>query len=104
MGGHEPATTHRRSGARLRFIETTRAPWLSPSLAKMVRAMGAAFRSGVQGHLRALARKGYLRRGRGQSRALEVLHPLLPPPGAVPILGHVAAGRPLLAVKTTTGC
>jgi repressor LexA len=88
----------------LRFIETTlHRRGYPPSLEEMAQAMGAAFRSGVQGHLRALARKGYIRRDLGQYRALEVVHPLLPAPGTVPILGRVAAGRPLLAVENYDG-
>ena len=62
----------------LHFIETTlQRRGYPPSFAEMAQAMGAAFRSGVQVHLRALVRKGYIRRGVGQSRALEVLHPEL---------------------------
>src|SRR5215813_6996778 len=88
----------------LRFIETTlQRRGYPPSLEEMAQAMGAAFRSGVQVHLRALARKGYIRRGAGQSRALEVVHPMLPAPGSVPILGRVAAGRPLLAIENYDG-
>jgi repressor LexA len=88
----------------LRFIETTlQRRGYPPSLDEMAQAMGAAFRSGVQVHLRALVRKGYIRRGVGQSRALAVVHPVLPAPGAVPILGRVAAGRPLLAVENYDG-
>jgi repressor LexA len=88
----------------LRFIETTlQRRGYPPSLGEMAQAMGAAFRSGVQVHLRALERKGYIRRGVGQSRALEVLHPLLPASGTVPILGRVAAGRPVLAVENYDG-
>ncbi len=88
----------------LRFIETTlHRRGYPPSLAEMARAMGAAFSSGVQVHLRALVRKGYLRRGARHSRALEVLRPLLPPPGTVPILGRVIAGRPVLAIENYDG-
>src|SRR5215510_15369229 len=88
----------------LRFIEITlQRRGYPPSLAEMAQAMGTAFRSGVQVHLRALARKGYIRRGVGQSRALEVVHPMLPAPGSVPILGRVAAGRTLLAIENYNG-
>jgi len=88
----------------LRFIETTlQRRGYPPSLEEMAQATGAAFRSGVQVHLRALARKGYIRRGLGQSRALAVVRPLLPGPGTVPILGRVAAGRPLLAIENYEG-
>ncbi len=88
----------------LRFIETTlQRRGYPPSLEEMAHVMGAAFRSGVQVHLRALARKGYIRRSARHSRALEVVHPVLPAPGTVPILGRVAAGRPLLAVENYDG-
>ena len=62
-----------------------------------VRAQTADF------HLRALARKGLLRLGRG-ARDLELLGPLA---GAaaetVPIVGRVAAGAPLTAIENMEG-
>lgn len=54
----------------------------------------------VQKHLRALERKGYLRKGRG-ARALEVVgrtHGR-----ALPVLGRVAAGKPILAEENVLG-
>src|SRR5262249_42545831 len=88
----------------LRCIETTRhRRGYPPCLVEVARAMDGAFPSGEQVHLRALVRKGHLRRGGRHSRGLEVLHPVLPPPGAVPILGRVVAGKPLLAVENYDG-
>ncbi len=58
----------------------------------------------VQRHLEALERKGYLKRDRTKARSLEVLQaddptmvpvPMVP----VPVLGAVAAGRPILAIE-----
>lgn len=82
-----------------------------------VREIGAHFgfvpRS-VFDHLKALERKGYLRRTASKSRSLQILDPTgapqpLPPgraPGPfreLPILGRVAAGEPLLAEENVEG-
>jgi repressor LexA len=67
-----------------------------------VREVAAAF--GIQpraaaDHLSALKRKGYLHREPGRSRGL-ALAPRTPGPVVeVPILGRIAAGRPLLAAE-----
>lgn len=62
-----------------------------------------AFRSlaTVHEHLTNLERKGYIRRGHNESRSIV----LVPPPGQagateLPLLGQVAAGRPIEAVAT----
>lgn len=87
----------------LRFIETTlHTRGYPPTWAEMARACGTTFHTGVQVHLRALERKGYIRRSSGH-RAIEIIRPLTSPPGNVPILGRVAAGRPLLAVENLEG-
>jgi repressor LexA len=55
---------------------------------------------GVQKHIQALERKGYLRKGRG-ARALEVVgrtHGR-----TMPVLGRVAAGKPILAEENVLG-
>ncbi len=82
-----------------------------------VREIGAHFgfvpRS-VFDHLKALERKGYLRRTASKSRSLQILEgPGVPaplPPGRaagtfreLPILGRVAAGQPLLAEQNVEG-
>ena len=82
-----------------------------------VREIGAHFgfvpRS-VFDHLKALERKGYLRREASKSRSLQILDPagaaLPAPPRApsmpfreLPILGRVAAGEPLLAEQNIEG-
>ena len=58
----------------------------------------------VQSHLAALEAEGYIRRGASKRRALEVSSPLSRAAGgparglrAVPLVGRVAAGAPLLA-------
>ncbi len=75
-----------------------------PSVREIGEAVGLSSSSTVHSHLAALEAKGYLRRDPSKPRALEVLdfrdtdsaidygqvH-------AVPVVGHVAAGQPLLA-------
>jgi len=74
-----------------------------PSLQEMAHAMGIASLHGVKRHLLALERKGYIRRFPGRRRAIEITQRVLPIEGSIPILGRVAAGRPLLAVENQEG-
>jgi repressor LexA len=75
-----------------------------PTLREIGEFMGIRSTNGVNDHLRALERKGYLRREDMKSRALRLVsqQPEVPPPADestldVQILGRVAAGLPLLA-------
>ena len=88
----------------LRVIETsvTKRGYV-PTLQEMASAMGITSLQGVKDHLTALERKGYLRRTPGRRRAMEIIQPITPIAGSVPILGRVAAGRPLLAVENREG-
>lgn len=74
-----------------------------PTLQEMAQAMGVASLHGVKRHLAALERKGYIRRFPGRRRAIEIMQRVVPLEGSVPILGRVAAGRPLLAVENQEG-
>jgi repressor LexA len=88
----------------LQVIETSLAErGYVPTLQEMARAMGIASLQGVKGHLTALERKGYLRRFPGRRRAIELMQHIVPLEGSIPILGRVAAGRPLLAVENQEG-
>jgi len=84
----------------------------SPSYREIGSAAGLASPSSVSHHLRALERKGYLSRGRGQPRTAVVRSPgrpavqeageapmaLTPQEAAsVPLVGRIAAGNPILA-------
>src|SRR6188768_1407638 len=78
-----------------------------PTLREIGEFMGIRSTNGVNDHLRALERKGYLRREDMKSRALKLVQDA--PPQAtrapaseediidIPVLGRVAAGLPLLA-------
>jgi repressor LexA len=68
---------------------------LPPTLQEIGRALGGISRVAVLDHLRALERKGALRRRARESRAIEVLDPRYRPARALPLLGRVAAGRPI---------
>jgi repressor LexA len=74
-----------------------------------LREIGRAFRissPGVLGHLRALERKGYLKRGKLGARSLEIT--ALPGQSGddsveLPKLGRIAAGVPLMAIENLEG-
>jgi repressor LexA len=75
-----------------------------PTLREIGESMGIRSTNGVNDHLRALERKGYLRREDMKSRALRLVsQEPEPTPNAdeaavdVQVLGRVAAGLPLLA-------
>jgi repressor LexA len=77
-----------------------------PTLREIGEHMGIRSTNGVNDHLRALERKGYLRREDMKSRALKLVEQALPKSQAsanddgmveIAVLGRVAAGLPLLA-------
>jgi len=83
-----------------------------PTLREIGEYMGIRSTNGVNDHLRALERKGYLRREDMKSRALKLVEDNNHPPAAAPangvraeeddlleirVLGRVAAGLPLFA-------
>jgi repressor LexA len=71
-----------------------------PSLRETARHFNLAGTRGVEKHLQALVKKGRLRKGSG-ARALEAVG--RSPGRPVPILGKVAAGRPILAEENRLG-
>lgn len=104
----------KRQEQTLDFIRTSiRDRGYPPTLREIGEHMGIRSTNGVNDHLRALERKGYLRREDMKSRALRVVGDeesaeaapvAIPAPVAanddlleIPILGRVAAGLPILA-------
>lgn len=71
-----------------------------PSLREIGRHFGMAGTRGAEKHLLALTKKGYLRKGAG-ARALEITG--RPHGRAIPIVGKVAAGKPILAEENLSG-
>jgi repressor LexA len=94
-----------------RVLEVIR-DWLDrfgypPSVREIGEAVGLTSTSSVSHQLRALERKGYLRRDPNRPRAVGVLPPeaelaaaagaLRPEAAYVPVIGRIAAGGPILA-------
>lgn len=71
-----------------------------PSLREIARHFGMVGTRAVEKHLAALERKGALRKGSG-ARALQLTGQA--PGRAVPIIGKVAAGKPILAEENLSG-
>jgi repressor LexA len=100
----EPRLTDRQREV-LEFIQTfTEAHGVPPT----VREIGARFHVTPRAafdHLRALERKGFLRRRTTAGRTSRALTLAVPPAKAheVPILGRIAAGAPLLAEENREG-
>jgi repressor LexA len=69
-----------------------------PTLREIGRQFGIKSTNGVNDHLRALEKKGYLQREDMKSRALRPVD-MVGQMVEVPVLGKVAAGQPLLAVR-----
>jgi repressor LexA len=97
----------------LQFIEDhLRINGFPPSIREMADHMGIRSTNGVNDHLKALEKKGYIQRGAGlKSRAISLLSRAKrsssrrpeEPVVAVPILGRVAAGAPVLSDENYEG-
>ncbi|NND84392.1 MAG: transcriptional repressor LexA [Acidimicrobiia bacterium] len=74
-----------------------------PSVREIGEALGLSSPSTVHSHLSSLVRFGYLRRDPSKPRAIEVVDDtpatalLTGPTREVPLVGHIAAGSPILA-------
>lgn len=79
-----------------------------PTYREIGDGLGISSTNGVADHVKALVKKGYLRKvGGGAARGLQLTEKCLEATGAptldVPILGHVAAGLPILAEENREG-
>jgi len=72
---------------------------IAPTLEEIAAELGGITRVAVLDHLRALERKGAIRRRARESRAIEILDPAYIPARGIPLLGRIAAGEPILAVE-----
>lgn len=106
--------------SRQKEVLETLCQWLQdhgypPSIRELGEILGLSSTRSVHDHLAALERKGYIRRHRDRSRAIEILRepgetnlPLVPRSRnsrhvTVPIVGEVAAGSPILAEEMVEG-
>ena len=73
---------------------------MPPTRAEIAAGLGFSTPSSAEDHLQALARKGALEILPGASRGLRLKQmPGVPVQGTLPLVGHVAAGSPILAVE-----
>ncbi len=91
----EPLT--RRQARVLEFIRSFMAEHgLPPTRAEIARALEFRSPNAAEEHLRALARKGVIQVRPGMSRGIRLTGP---EGAAVPVVGRVAAGAPILALE-----
>jgi len=67
-----------------------------PTIAEIADALGLKSTNAVRGHLQALARKGLIELMPSMARGIRLLEQQVPA-DALPVIGRVAAGRPVLA-------
>lgn len=74
-----------------------------PTVRELAAALGISGPKGAKQFLDALAAKGYIRREPENARAIRVVGPAGGSPPGIPVLGRVAAGRPVTAVEDLEG-
>src|SRR5687767_10498474 len=94
-----PSLTTRQEEIYNFIVKSIRQNGYQPSVREIGSKLGITSTNGVSGHLKALEKKGYIRRiGK---RAIEVLdrqgEPFLAQTKDIPVLGKIAAGKPILA-------
>ncbi len=77
----------------------------APSVREICEGLGLNSTSTVFGHLETLEKKGYIRRGTGKNRAIEIISDkdLRSDIVHIPLIGRVAAGVPILAEQNIEG-
>jgi repressor LexA len=100
-----PLLTSRQKQIYDFVLGTIREKGYAPSIPEIGRQFKIASTNGVSDHLKALEKKGYIRRiGK---RAVEVLSalgkPLLTATREIPVLGRVPAGKPFLSEENAEG-
>jgi repressor LexA len=83
----------------LKFIRERVGENLPPTIREIAGEIGVSSTGTVRDYLKALERKGLLKRTNNKSRAIE----LLDNPQKIPIISHIAAGEPKLAYEDIEG-
>jgi repressor LexA len=108
-GGTRPLTARQRNVLSViqARIDSDGRP---PTLREIGQELGIASTNGVRDHLQALIDKGFIRRDERSARGIRLLAREAPaergagrPVRAVPVLGRVAAGEPVLAEQNIEG-
>lgn len=72
-----------------------------PTVRELAAAMGVKAPGTIQDHLHALELKGYIARQTGKSRNIVLTDRVpLPDPSRLPVVGRIAAGRPIEAIES----
>ena len=100
-----PTLTKRQKAIYDFLLSTIREKGFAPSILEIGARFKIASTNGVSDHLKALEKKGYIRRlGK---RAIEVLsalgEPVLTAMRDIPVLGRVPAGKPFLSEENSEG-
>jgi len=100
-----PSLTARQKAIHDFLLKTIREKGFAPSIPEIGKQFKIASTNGVSDHLKALEKKGYIRRV--GKRAIEVVNALgktvLTATRDVPVLGKVPAGKPLLSEENIEG-
>jgi repressor LexA len=100
-----PSLTVRQKAIYDFLLKTIREKGFAPSIPEIGKQFKIASTNGVSDHLKALEKKGYIRRV--GKRAIEVVNALgktvLSATRDVPVLGKVPAGKPLLSEENIEG-
>ena len=100
-----PELTARQKAIYDFLLKTIREKGFAPSIHEIGKQFKIASTNGVSDHLKALERKGYIRRV--GKRAIEIANQLsrsaMVATRQVPVLGRVAAGKPLLSEENIQG-
>jgi repressor LexA len=100
-----PPLTARQRAIHEFILKTIREKGFAPSIQEIGGRFKIASTNGVSDHLKALEKKGYIRRV--GKRALEVVNalgqPVITATRDVPLLGKIAAGKPLLSEENFAG-
>ena len=100
-----PVLTDRQKAIYDFLLKSIRERGFAPSIHEIGKQFKIASTNGVSDHLKALEKKGYIRRV--GKRAIEVLNalgkPVLSATREVPLLGRVPAGKPFLSEENIEG-
>ena len=100
-----PTLTDRQKAIYDFLLKTIREKGFAPSIHEIGKQFKIASTNGVSDHLKALEKKGYIRRV--GKRAIELVNAVgksvLTTTREVPVLGKVAAGKPLLSEENIEG-
>jgi repressor LexA len=100
-----PALTKRQKAIYDFLLSTIREKGFAPSIPEIGAKFKIASTNGVSDHLKALEKKGYIRRvGKRAIKVLSALgEPVLTAVRDIPILGRVPAGKPFLSEENSEG-